>query len=63
MSQTTKTENAVQLIYCVVRFGQIIGCYANHQDAAQVQNVSIAKGQICDLIVKPLLNSLNNGNS
>lgn len=63
MSSTTKNENAVQLIYCVVRYGQIIGCYANQSDAAQVQSISIAKGQICDIVVKPILNSLTNGNS
>ena len=56
-----ETSEKNTLIYCVVRYGSIVGCYANQADAAQVQSLSIAKGQICDLVVKPLLNTLNNG--
>lgn len=43
------------LVYCVVRYGQVIGCYSKMEDASQVVNQSIAKGQLCDLIIKPLL--------
>ena len=46
------------LVYCVVRYGQIIGCYAQIDDALQIQKINIEKGAICDLVVKPLLNSL-----
>ena len=48
-------ENKTILIHCVVRYGQIIGCYAKMEDAIQVVNNSVQKGQICDLIVKPLI--------
>lgn len=56
-----KNENATILIYIVERYGQIIGCYDNQQDAVQIQSVMIAKGQICNLIVKPLQKSFANG--
>lgn len=42
------------LVYCVVRYGQIIGLYRQFDDASQVMQTSIAKGQVCDVIVKPL---------
>ena len=50
-----EVENKTSLIYCVVRYGQLIGCYSKSEDAFQVMNQSIAKGQICDVVVKPLL--------
>lgn len=52
-----KEENQIktELVYCVVRYGTLLGCYRDFQDAVQLQNVSIQKGQICDLVVKPLL--------
>lgn len=43
------------LVYCVVRYGQVVGCYAKMDDAMQVVNTSVSKGQLCDLIVKPLI--------
>lgn len=50
------SENVTtQLVYCVVRYGQLVGCYKEMNDAVQVQTLAIQKGQICDLIVKPLL--------
>lgn len=57
---STKNEEIEQsqrtiLVYCVVRYGQIIGCYKSMDDACQVQANSIAKGQLCDLVVKPLM--------
>lgn len=48
-------ENKTILIHCVVRYGQIIGCYAKMEDAVQIVNQSIAKGQLCDLVVKLLI--------
>lgn len=54
-----KNETTTQLVYCVIRYGQLIGCYAEMSDAVQIQRASIAKGQICDLVVKPLLTSQN----
>lgn len=48
-------EAKITLIHCVVRYGQIIGCYAKMEDAVQVCQTSIAKGQLCDVIVKPLM--------
>ena len=56
-----KQNEKSTLVYCVVRYGQIVGCYAKIEDALQIQKVSIEKGAVCDLIVKPLLNSLSNG--
>ena len=54
-----KNENEkTTLVYIVVRYGQVIACYANQQDAAQIQAISVAKGQFCDIVVKPLLNNL-----
>lgn len=51
-----ENQNAVTtLVYVVVRYGQVIGCYKNQEDAMQVVSTSIAKGQICDLLVKPML--------
>ena len=43
------------LVYCVVRYGQIVGCFSNSVDAMQVVNASISKGQLCELVVKPLI--------
>lgn len=51
---STQTEKT-QLVYCVVRYGTLIGCYRNITDAVQVQSETIAKGQLCDLVVKPLI--------
>ncbi len=51
----------VTLIHCVVRYGQVLGCYAKMEDASCVANTLILKGQLCDIIVKPLLNSAYNG--
>lgn len=54
MSESSKVEKTI-LVYCVVRYGQIIGCYRTQNDAMQVVSTSVAKGQLCDLIVKPLI--------
>ena len=43
------------LVYCVVRYGQLLGCYSSQDDAMQIVSTSVAKGQLCDLIIKPLL--------
>lgn len=51
MSKETQTT----LVYCVVRYGQVVGCYAKSEDAVQVVNTSVAKGQLCDLVIKPLI--------
>lgn len=56
-----KKSEIIPLIHCVVRYGQIIGCYAKMEDASFVANTFIQKGQLCDIIVKPLLNSIQNG--
>lgn len=52
MSNTTEKS---QIVYCAVRYGQILGVYANQEDAMQVVSTSVAKGQLCDLIIKPVL--------
>lgn len=46
---------STQVVYVVVRYGQVVGCYSSQDDAMQVVSTSIAKGQLCDLIVKPLI--------
>lgn len=50
-----KQEKKTTLIYCVVRYGQLLGCYSNQDDAMQIVSTSINKGMLCDLIIKPLL--------
>lgn len=55
MANESKSPVKTILVYCVTRYGQVIGCYSNCEDAIQVVNTSIAKGQLCDMIVKPLL--------
>lgn len=54
-----KSQSNVQIVYIVERYGQIIGVYYNQTDAVQVQSLSIAKGQLCNLIVKPVIYSQN----
>lgn len=54
-----KSQSNVQIVYIVERYGQIIGVYSNQTDAVQVQSLSIAKGQLCNLIVKPVIYSQN----
>lgn len=53
----SKQENAVQtnpaqVVYIVQRWNTIVAVYANFNDAAQVVQASIAKGQVCDIIAK-----------
>lgn len=50
---TKEVENP--LVYVVVRYGNVVGVYRNQQDAMQVVSTSVAKGQICDLLIKPLM--------
>ena len=38
-----------------VRYGQVIGVYADESDALQVVRTSVSKGQICDLVIKPII--------
>lgn len=45
-------EKALLLVYIPVRYGQVLGVYADQQDAMQVVNTNIAKGQPCDLLIK-----------
>ena len=47
-----QAQNSAQLVYIVTRYGNIIGVYADMQDAQQVQMTFIQKGQICDLLVQ-----------
>lgn len=41
-----------QAVYIVTRWGQIIGVYSKFDDAAQVAQTSIAKGNVCDIVTK-----------
>ena len=50
-----KNENQLALVYMPVRYGQVIGVYADESDAFQVVRTSIAKGQLCDLVIKPII--------
>lgn len=54
MSQQNQSE-LPQFAYCVVRYGQILAVYTEFDDAAQVEKNYVAKGQVCDVIVKPLI--------
>lgn len=48
-------EQKPQVVYIVQRWNQIIGVYANFNDAAEITQTSIAKGQVCDIITKSVL--------
>lgn len=53
----SKQENAVQtnpaqVVYIVQRWNTIVAVYSNFNDAAQVAQAGIAKGQVCDIITK-----------
>lgn len=50
-SEAAPAQNA-QVVYIVTRWGQIVGVYGKFADASQVAQVSIAKGQVCDIITK-----------
>lgn len=47
-------ENA-QLVYIVQRWNQIIGVYGSFESASQIVSASVAKGQVCDIIIKPVM--------
>lgn len=52
--QSSQAVEKVQLVYILVSFGRVVGCYARLEDASQIQATLIAKGQIVNLIVEPL---------
>lgn len=49
-----------KIVYCVVRYGQLIGVYSDESLALDVVNTSVAKGQLCDLVIKPIISSKTN---
>ncbi len=54
-----KIEEAVvtqqELVFIVMRYQSVIGVYKNRRDAFDVCDLYINKGQICDVICKPLM--------
>lgn len=48
------------LVYSVVSYGQIVGCYSTISLAAEIVEQMIAKNRPADIIVKPLIYA-NNG--
>lgn len=59
MSKENQAQNPV-LVYTVMSYGQIIGCYATMALAAEVAEQAIARNRPADIIVKPLIYA-NNG--
>lgn len=55
MSKIQGLEGNVSVVYLPVRYGQVLGVFASQEDAIQVVNQSIAKGQLCDLVIRPVL--------
>lgn len=55
MSNLQSSKGNVSVVYLPVRYGQVLGVYASQEDAIQVVNQSIAKGQLCDLVIRPVL--------
>lgn len=54
--QVENPQNDVaQLVYCVINYGRIVGCYANADDASEIQKQLIAKNQLADIVVRPLI--------
>lgn len=49
------TERKNEFVYLICRFGQVVGCYRNQEDAVQVLNQYLSNGQTADFIVKTLL--------
>lgn len=43
------------LVFIVMRYQSVIGVYKNRRDAFDVCDLYINKGQICDVICKPLM--------
>lgn len=57
MSQQNLNSNQssnAQVVYIIQRWSQIVGVYSKFEDAAQVAQASILKGQVCDIITKPI---------
>lgn len=48
-------DQKMQVVYICQRWSTIIGVYANFDDAAQTAQASIARGQMCHIISKPIL--------
>lgn len=46
------------VVFIPVRYGQILGVFADQEDAMQVVMQSIQKNQPCDLVVKPIIKPL-----
>lgn len=55
MSKSSEVADFPKLVYIVVRWSQIVGVYQSFDDAVQFANSSIAKGQYCDIVTKPIL--------
>lgn len=55
MSKLQSSEGSVSVVYLPVRYGQVLGVFASQEDAIQVVNQSIAKGQLCDLVIRPVI--------
>lgn len=56
MSKSEVAENALQeLVFIVMRYQSVIGVYKNRRDAFDVADLYINKGQLCDVICKPLM--------
>lgn len=51
----TNPIEKTSVVYIVVRYGNIIGVYSSMENAAQVVSASIAKGQVCDMVIRPIL--------
>ncbi len=54
VSVAAPAQNA-QVVYIVQRWNNIVGVYSKFEDAAQVTTASVAKGQVCDIIIKPVM--------
>lgn len=54
MSNTNKIQDAqnAQVVFVVMRYNTIVGVYSKMEDAMQVASLSIAKGQVCDVITR-----------
>lgn len=55
MSKLQNSEGNISVVYLPVRYGQVLGVYVSQDDAIQVVNQSIAKGQLCDLVIRPVI--------